>query len=63
MNNHFPYQPEMGEATMLKKICNGELFGLVECDVHVPDYLKPLFEDFPPLFKMSTCPERISVNT
>jgi len=30
------------------------IFGLVTCDIHVPDLLKPYFEDLTPIFKNTT---------
>ena len=32
-------------------ILDDELFGCIECDIHVPDDLKPLFTEMPPIFK------------
>ena len=36
---------------ILKAICNESLFGVVECDVQVPDHLKPKFAEMCPIFK------------
>ena len=44
-------QGKVTQASILEKVKSGELFGLVQCDIHVPDNLKPYFEDLPPLFK------------
>ena len=32
-------------------VLNGSLFGVVECDIHVPDHLKPHFSEMCPIFK------------
>ena len=29
----------------------GELYGVLECDIAVPDYLKSYFHEMPPIFK------------
>ena len=36
---------------ILEKVRNGEFFGMVQCDIHVPDDKKALFADMPPIFK------------
>ena len=36
---------------ILRAICNESLFGVVECDVQVPDHLKPKFAEMCPIFK------------
>jgi very-short-patch-repair endonuclease len=41
MRQNFPYQPPMSQDTILRKIRTEEIFGMVECDVHVPEHLKP----------------------
>ena len=33
---------------------NGRLFGAVQCDLRVPDQLKPYFAEMPPIFKNIT---------
>ena len=32
-------------------ILNGVFFGLIECDIQVPDHLRDYFEEMPPIFK------------
>ena len=39
------------EAQILSAIRNESLFGVVECDIRVPDSLKPVFAEMPPIFK------------
>ena len=46
-----PRQPLLTVAELLEKIMNDELFGLVQCDVRVPDHLKSYFAQFLPVFK------------
>ena len=46
-----PRQPLLTVAELLEKIVNDELFGLVQCDVRVPDHLKSYFAQFLPVFK------------
>ena len=41
----------MTEEDVLKAIQSGELFGMVECDVHVPEELREAFAEMPPIFK------------
>ena len=45
-----PYYP-ITENDILQGIIENEIFGIVKCDLKVPDYLKKKFERFPPLFK------------
>ena len=41
----------MTVEVMIEKILADELFGLVQCDVRVPDHLKSYYAQFPPVFK------------
>ena len=36
---------------ILDAVRNDELFGLVKCDIHVPELLIEKFSEFPPIFK------------
>ena len=36
---------------ILKKIIDGKLFGLVQCDIEVPAHLKSYFSEMTPIFK------------
>lgn len=38
-------------SQFLPAIKNNDLFGVVECDIHVPDHLKPKFNEMSPIFK------------
>jgi hypothetical protein len=41
----------MTEEEILHLVISGELFGIVEVDIHVPDHLREKFEEFCPIFK------------
>ena len=41
----------MTQAEVLEAIKTGQLFGLVQCDLHVPPALEPHFQEMPPIFK------------
>ncbi|KAJ8025632.1 hypothetical protein HOLleu_33244 [Holothuria leucospilota] len=41
----------MTEQEILNHIKSGDIFGVVECDITVPDTLKPHFAEMPPIFK------------
>ena len=49
----FPTEPlyRMSENTILERIKEGKIFGAAEVDIHVPDLLKPFFQEMPPIFK------------
>ena len=36
---------------IINGIMEDEIFGIVQCDLHVPEHLKEFFSEFPPLFK------------
>ena len=40
-----------GVPEIVEAVLSGALFGLVECDIAVPDALKAAFADMPPIFK------------
>ena len=41
----------MSENEVLSKITEGEIFGVVECDIHVPEGKKDKFSEMCPIFK------------
>ena len=43
-------QTTMSESVLLGKIADGEFFGVVECDIHVPDNKKDKFSEMCPIF-------------
>ena len=47
----FPYRRSLAECQLLGKIKSGKMFGYVQCDIEVPNKLKPHFAYFPPIFK------------
>ena len=42
---------EMTQQQVLKNIVDGNLFGIVECDILVPDHLRTYFAEMQPIFK------------
>ena len=42
---------EMTEKQVLQCVKEGTLFGMVECDIHVPEHLRGYFAEMPPIFK------------
>ena len=48
-----PTQHQQPKTTqdILKGVRDDSLFGMVECDIHVPDHLKDYFKEMPPIFK------------
>lgn len=50
-------QYRMTQQELLAAILDGRLFGVVECDLLVPDHLKPYFSEMPPIFKKATVTE------
>ena len=51
VQTHFKYYYPKTTEQMMDCIQSGSLFGVVECDIVVPEDLKAKFADFPPLFK------------
>ena len=45
------YQQTMTEDQVLEAVKEGTLFGMVECDIEVPEDLKPHFAEMTPIFK------------
>ena len=48
---NFPYQRPFSEERLMQEIKSGRLFGYVQCDLKVPEHLKPYFPNFPPILK------------
>ncbi len=48
------HRGRMTTAEILESIRSGTLFGIVECDLAVPDRLHDHFEEMPPIFKHAT---------
>ena len=48
---NFPYKRPLSTDSLLKTKRNGSLFGYVQCNLIVPDELKPTLSSFPPIFK------------
>ncbi|XP_072016392.1 uncharacterized protein [Amphiura filiformis] len=47
----FDIKITLTEAEIIDAIKTGQFFGVVECDIHVPEHLKSHFEEMPPIFK------------
>ena len=41
----------MSEQSILNFVRSGEIFGVIECDINVPQYLRARFSEMPPIFK------------
>ena len=44
----------MSEQHILAAVIDGTLFGMVECDIHVPEHLQDHFAEMQPVFKNVT---------
>ena len=53
LNAHFPGRKGRRKSAqqLLEEVRNGEFFGTREVDIHVPDTLRPKFEEMTPIFK------------
>ena len=54
VNMNIPPHPttmNMSEAEILKRIRDGTLFGMVQCDIKVPEHLEDYFSELQPIFK------------
>ena len=51
LKSNYPFQPSMNKNSLIEKIKRGELFGVVDCSLEVPEEMYPYFEDFPRIFK------------
>ena len=54
-DKHYNFQSVLsGEITkdiIIDKVISGKLFGLVQCDIEVPEHLKSYFSELTPIFK------------
>ena len=48
---HFPKTQSLNLPVVVKKIADGKFFGLVECDIRVPESLREKFSEMSPVFK------------
>ena len=51
IREHFPYKRSLAAEHLLEEIKKGMLFGYVQCDIEVPEFLRSKFGNFPPIFK------------
>ena len=42
---------KMTEKEIMEAVMSGKLYGLVECDIHVPEEIRPVFAEMCPIFK------------
>ena len=47
----FPYKRPLSTDSFLERIKKKSFFGCVQCDLIVPDKLKPAISSFPPILK------------
>ena len=47
----FPYRRSLSAEQLLEEIKKGKLFGYVQCDIEVPEFLGSKFDKIPPIFK------------
>ena len=45
---------KMTQQQIITAVVDGTLFGMIECDVHVPPELRPYFSEMQPIFKNAT---------
>ena len=50
IREHFPYRRSLAAEQRLQEIKKGKLFGYVQCDIEVPEFLRSKFDNFPPIF-------------
>ena len=51
IRQHFPYRRSLAAEQLLEEIKKGKLFGYVQCDIEVPEFLRSKIDNFPPIFK------------
>ena len=51
MKKNHPFIPPLSEASLLQRIRQEQLFGVLDCTIEVPMELRDQFADFPPIFK------------
>ena len=50
IREHFPYRRSLAAEQLLEEIKKGKLFRYVQCDIEVPENLRPKINNFPPIF-------------
>ena len=48
---HFTHRRSLAADQLLEETKEGQLFGYVQCDIVVPESLREIFANFPPIFK------------
>ena len=51
VRTHFPFKRPLSTNSLVQNIRNEKIFGYVQCNLSVPDELKPKFSNFLPIFK------------
>ena len=51
IREHFAYGRSFAAEQLLDEIKEGKLFGYVQCEIEVPENLRAIFVNFPPIFK------------
>ena len=51
IREHFPYRRSLAAEQLLEEIKKGKLFGYVQCDIEVPEFLRSKIDNFRPIFK------------
>ena len=51
IRENFPYRRSLTEQQLIEEIKKGKIFGYVQCDIEVPENLREIFANFPPVFK------------
>ena len=51
IREQFPYRRSFAAKQLSEEIKKGKLFGYVQCDIEVPEYLRAKVPNFPPIFK------------
>ena len=50
LRESFRYKTPLREQSFLETIKSGSLFGCVQCDIEVPENIREVFANFPPIF-------------
>ena len=51
LRDSFPYKRPLREVRLLEQSRSGKSFGYVQCDIEMPEELKKIFANFPPISK------------
>ena len=51
VRENFPYERPLNEEQLWQEFIGGKLFGYVQCDIKVHEFLRRFFSNFPPILK------------